>query len=227
MFFFEAPAMRCSFVIGLTLFATICLAKPISSAAGLELGGNGTMLLSDPSIGAFGLGAGFQGSAFFTIWRDNPYAGKFRVETLSLREESVQKTNTDYLLLGSSLKAMGQSWTLMSFGVEKMFQAQGQSFFWEALLGYAFGAGSTVTVTQSTPDSGLYDTNQTTASGFVLSGGIGIKRVFSPIVTGLMSVRTMFLLGAPYSSLPLANKSYFPVPILFNVGAEFPFDIAK
>jgi hypothetical protein len=206
----------------LVLFSTAHGA--LKSAAGVELGGNGAMLVTDPTIGAFGVGAGFQGSLFFKAWTEKPYIPKMRLETVSLKEEAVQKARTDYLLSGSSLKSATQPWTLLSFGVEKSFTKQGQNFFWETMLGYAFGGPATVTVTPSQPDGALTNTSQTTSSGFALSGGIGIKREFSKIVIGLMSVRTMFLFGPTYSTGALASKTYIPVPLLFNIGAEFPFD---
>jgi len=198
-------------------------AETIKSSAGLELGGNGSLLLSDPSTGAFGVGAGLQGSVFFTMWDDHPLSAKLRFERVSLREDSVQKTPADYLLPGYSLKTLGQNWTLISAGIEKNFVSQGQIFFWEALLGYAIGGGSTITLTPSSPDKSLNDTPQTTSSGFCVSGGIGIERIFSKTVTGIMTLRTLFVIAPTYSTLP--NHTLVPLPLLFNIGAQFPFEL--
>lgn len=195
----------------------------IPSAAGIELGGNGSLLFTDPTIGAFGLGAGLQGSVFLTMWTDHPISGKMRFESISMEQEAIQKSATGYIVPGTSLKSMTQSWNLISFGVQGGFTKQGQTFYWEGLLGYAIGAPSTVTVTQALPDTALMDTSQSTSSGFVLSGGVGIKRVFSPLITGLCSVRSMLLLAPTYSNSPLNNKTFIPLPIEFNVGVEMPF----
>lgn len=195
----------------------------INSSAGLDLGGNGSLLITDPGVGAFGLGAGLQGSAFFKMWNDRPIGGKFRLESVSLKQESIQKSGTDYLLPGTNLKSLSQTWTLLSVGPEGRFSSQGQSFFWEALVGYAFGGASTVTLSKSQPDQPLIDTSQTTSSGFVVSGGFGIKKEFSKTFSGFMSLRTMFLLAPTYSSQPLASKTFIPVPLLFSIGGEFPF----
>jgi hypothetical protein len=200
-------------------------ATTIKSAAGVDFGGNATFLFSDPSIQAFGVGAGYQGSIFATMWNDRPIGAKMRVDLLSLREEAVQKSKTDYIFTDSNLKSMTQNWTLVSFGAEGRFEGHGQILFWEALLGYALGSNnSNVSVTRNTTDQGVIDTSQSTSSGFALSGGVGIKRIFSPKITGLMSLRSMALIGPPYSSGALANKSYIPVPVMFSVGAEMPFE---
>lgn len=217
-------------MLGFILFflcAAVSQAAPVKSAAGLDFGGNGSLLFSDPSLQAFGAGAGLQGSLFFSAWNDRPIGGKMRIETVSMKEVALQKSATDYLVAGSSLKSMTQAWTLISFGAEGRFNTQGQSFFWEALLGYALGGPSKVTVTPAVPDQPLVDTDQTTTSGFALSGGIGIKRVFSPWITGLMSVRTLFLLSPTYNSSTLSSKTFIPVPLLFSIGAEVPFDLGN
>ncbi|MDZ4678508.1 MAG: hypothetical protein SGI74_13505 [Oligoflexia bacterium] len=218
------------FQIFISTVAAICIngvfasASPIKSAAGLDLGGNATFMFSDPSLQAFGVGAGYQGSLFLTMWNERPIGGKMRLETVSLREEAVQKIRTNYAYPDSHLKSMVQNWTLLSFGAEGRFQGHGQILFWEALLGYAFGGGANVTVSRSV-DQGITDTSQTTNSGFALSGGVGIKRTFTPKITGLMSLRSMLFMAAPYSSNGLANKSFIPLPFFFSVGAEMPFDL--
>jgi hypothetical protein len=202
-------------------------AKAIQSAAGLELGGNGTLLISDKSLGETGIGAGLQGSLYLKMWVDRPYVPKLRVETISMHEESVQKSASDYLVAGSSLKSMTQSWTLISAGVEKSFESQGQNFFWEALIGYAIGGSGTVTVTGGVPDQAPTDFNTTVSSGFALSGGIGLHHQFSKLVTGIMTVRTLLFLGAPYNSDPLASKAFIPLPLMFNIGVEMPFPVGN
>jgi hypothetical protein len=205
-------------------FQDVCHAEKTKSAAGLEIGGSGTALFSDPSLRAFGLGAGYQGSIFYSMWTDRPIGGKVRFETVSLNQTAIQKTSMDYLRSGSSLKSMSQQWTLFSAGAEGHFESQGQQFFWEAMLGYAFGGSGKVTVTQAIEDRPLIETDQSTSSAFALCGGIGIKRRFSQRVIGLMTLRSFILLSSPYSSEPMANKSFFLFPILFNVGVEFPFE---
>jgi hypothetical protein len=202
-------------------------AAPLKSAAGLELGGNGTLLLSDPTLQAFGVGAGFQGSAFFSIWKDRPIGAKLRIETLSLNEVAVQKSPTDYVQAGTSLKSMSQQWTAISIGAEGRFEGHGQIFFWEALLGYAMGAGSTVTVTTGAADQPVIDLPQTTRSGIAVSGGIGIKRIFTPLLSGIMSVRTFYVIGSPYTTEPLVHKAFIPLPLMFSVGAEYSFDFLR
>ncbi len=207
-----------------TLFKATVFAAPIKSAAGIDLGGNAAFLFSDRSIQAFGVGAGYQSSIFATLWNDRPIGGKIRIEYMSLREEAVQKTKTDYIYPDSNLKSMVQNWTLISFGAEGRFEGHGQILFWEAMLGYALGGTSGVDVSRTTTDQGMVNTSQTTRSGFAVSGGVGIKRVFTPKITGLMSLRSMLLMATPYSSGGLEQKSYIPMPFMFSVGAEMPFD---
>jgi hypothetical protein len=220
-FFQRCKASTWVFLISLALpFQAQAL---IPSTAGVELGGNGSLLITDPTIGAFGLGAGLQGSVFLTMWTNHPIVAKMRIESIAIQEEATQKSDTSYIQPGTDLKSATQSWDIISFGAQGNFPSQGQTFFWEALLGYAIGQPSIVSLTTSTPDSSLIDTNQTTSSGFVISGGVGIKRVFSPLITGLFSVRTMFLMAPTYAGSPLNNKTYIPLPLEFNVGVEIPF----
>src|SRR5579884_3424629 len=95
--------LRLAFATFIMFFVSVLAhGEPIKSSAGIELGGNGTLLLSDSSIGAFGVGAGLQGSVFYTMWDDRPIALKLRVEMLSMKEEAVQKSDTSYILPGSS-----------------------------------------------------------------------------------------------------------------------------
>lgn len=209
------------------LFSFSAHAEPLKSAAGLELGGNGTLMFSDPSLGVFGAGAGLQGSLFFTIWTDRPTAGKLRIETVKLQEVTLQKTSSDYILPSSYLKSFTQGWDMISLGAEGHFTAQFQSLFWEALLGYAIGKPSTVTVTYGVNDVNVVDTSHNSSSGLVISGGIGLQRVFSQKIIGIMSLRTMFFLGSIYNSTTLNNKAYIPFPLMFNVGVQVPFDLGK
>jgi hypothetical protein len=209
------------------LSAPWAFAAPVKSAAGLELGGNGTLLLSDPTLQAFGVGAGFQGSVFFSAWRDRPIGAKLRIETLSLNEVSVQKAPTEYVQAGTSLKSMTQKWTAFSVGAEGHFEGHGQIFFWEALIGYAMGAPSTVTVTTGAADQPVIDLPQTTRTGIAVSGGIGIKRVFTPLLSGVMSVRTFYLIGSAYTTEPFVHKAFIPLPLMFSVGAEYSFDFLR
>lgn len=210
-----------------SLLSSPAYGTPIKSTAGLELGGNGTLLFSDPTLQAFGIGAGFQGSLFWSLWNDRPIGLKLRIEKLSFNEVATQKAPTDYVQAGTSLKSMTQNWTAISVGAEGHFQGHGQIFFWEALLGYAMGAGSSVSVTTGLADQAVLDLPQTARSGLSLSGGVGIKRIFSPTITGIMSVRTFYLLGSPYSTDPLAHKAFIPFPVMFSVGAEYAFDFLK
>ena len=209
------------------LYCQMAQAVPMKSSAGIELGGNGTILASDPSLGTFGVGAGYQGSLFFTIWNDRPIGAKIRIERMSFTEEASQKTDTSYLLSGTNLKSMTQVWTFIGTGAEGHFESQGQVLFWEALLGYALGGPSTITVSSSLPDVPVRDTAKTTKSFFGLSSGVGIKREISARITGLMSLRTFFLFTAPYSSAGASNKSFIPIPMMFNIGISVPFDIGK
>jgi hypothetical protein len=196
----------------------------IPSAAGVELGGNGTFLFSDRSIQAFGLGAGYQGSVFYSMWNDRPIGAKLRIEMVEFREEAAQKSATDYLLANSSLKSMTQKWTLLGVGAEGRFKGQGQVLFWEALIGYALGADSPITVASAQPDLPPTSLSHTTRTAFFLSGGVGMKRVFNPKLTGLISLRTALFFQTPYSSSGLEEKSYFVFPVMFNVGIEVPFN---
>lgn len=201
--------------------------EPIKAAAGLELGGNGALMLSDPSLQAFGAGAGLQGSLFFSMWNEKPIGAKLRFETLQMQQTALQKTSSNYILANSYLKSFTQALDVISVGAEGRFTAQHQSFFWEALLGYGIGKPSTVTVTYGLNDINVVDTAQTTNSGFTISGGIGITRVFSQRITGVMSVRTLFLIGSIYNSAALNNKAFIPFPLMFNVGIQVPFDLGK
>jgi hypothetical protein len=195
----------------------------IPSTAGIELGGNGSLLISDPTLNVFGLGAGYQGSVFLTMWTDHPICAKMRLENISMNEESVQKSQTNYIIPSSTLQSMSQNWTILSFGAQGNFPSQGQTFYWEALLGYAFGGQGSADVQLTTPGTGVINTTQSTSSGFMISGGAGIKRVFSPKITGLFGVRTMLLLAPAYSGSPLSGKFFLPMPISFNIGVEIPF----
>ncbi len=202
--------------------------RGIASSAGIELGGNGALLISDPTVQAFGAGAGYQGSAFFTTWDDRKIGGKFRIETVSMRQEAAQKTNTSFLIPGSSLKSLKQSWTVLSLGAEGHFVAQSQTVFWEGMLGYGIGSTScNVGVTSGLPDQPITELSQSCSNGFIVSGGVGIKKLFGEHIVGIMSVRTMFLLGPIYNSTSLSSKTLIPFPIMFSVGAAVPFGLGN
>lgn len=202
-------------------------AEAIKSSAGVELGGNGSLMLSDPSLGAFGAGAGLQGSVFYSMWDERPIGAKLRFEILQMQQTALQKTASDYILTGSYLKSFTQSMSVISVGAEGRFKSQFQSFFWEALLGYAMGNPANVTVSYGVNDVNVVDTLQTTSSGFVISGGIGLSRQFSEKIIGVMSLRTLFLIGSIYNSTTLNNKAFIPLPLMFSLGVKIPFDIGK
>ncbi|MCC6277193.1 MAG: hypothetical protein IT289_04680 [Oligoflexia bacterium] len=207
------------------VISSVGFAKGISSVAGIELGGNGSFLFSDRSIQAFGVGAGYQFSAHYSMWTDRPVGAKLRVEVAQYRQEAAQKSATDYLLSGSSLKSMSQRWTLIGIGAEGHFEGHGQILFWEAMLGYAMGSDSPITVLPAAADQVPVDVTKTTRSGIVILGGVGIKRVFNPRLVGIMNLRTMLMPQTPYTSQDLVEKSFFIFPIMFNVGVEIPFDV--
>lgn len=210
-------------ILTLVLSVSISKAGTVESGAGFEFGGNGTTFLSDLSLKAYGMGAGYQMSVFGTFFTDKPITAKFRYETIRLREVALAKTDTSFLSPSTQLKSMTQPWSLFSIGIEGHFEAHGQNWFWETLIGYAFGSGGQVTLTPATADTALVDINQQTASRFFLSGGLGLRRKFSERVSGVMSVRTFGLIGSIYSSEELSKKTIILVPVLFNIGLEFPF----
>jgi len=119
----------------------------IPSTAGIELGGNGSLLVTDPTIGAFGLGAGLQGALFLTMWTNHPIAAKMRIETIAMGEEAIQKSATNYIQPGTNLKSATQSWDLISFGAQGNFPSQGQTFF----------LGSTSGLCHQTTEHGFID----------------------------------------------------------------------
>lgn len=211
-------------VLFLCIFLSQMSFAGIKAAVGLELGGNGTMMLSDPSVQIFAGGAGLQGSLHYSMWNERPIGGKLRFEVVGIQESALQKSNTSYILPGTSLKAMSQSWYLMSLGAEGRFTRHGQSVFWEGLLGYALARSGTMSVTSSTFDQAPIATVQDVSSALVLSGGAGIKRIFTDKITGIMSLRTFVLLAPVYASSALSSKTLVPIPVMFNVGVEMPFE---
>ncbi len=204
-----------------TLFCSEGLyADPIGAQGGVELGGNGTMFTGTGNQG-FGMGAGYQGSAFFSLWTNRPLAGKLRFETIHMSEVALTPSSTDEIEPGTKLKSMTQNWNVISAGVEGRFESQGQKWYWEALLGYAMGKDGQVSVSYGEADRPSKETAQTTRSTFALSGGVGFMKNLHPKVIGLMTMRTMFLLGQPYSSL---DKAYLLFPLIFNIGIAVPFN---
>ena len=90
-------------------------------------------------------------------------------------------------------------------------------------MGYGMGQPATISVTTAQPDVNPIDIAVSTSSGLFLTGGVGVRKSFGPRVTGLMTVRTAMIMGTPYSNTALMNRDFIPLPILFNMGAEFPF----
>lgn len=195
----------------------------IPASIGAEFGGNGTTVVSDMSLKAFGMGAGYQASIFGTFFSQSPISGKFRYESIRLREIALSKAETSFFKENTQLKSLSQNWNLLSLGLEGHFETHGQNWFWETMLGYSFGLVGQVTVTQATADQPLYDFDQLNASRFFLGGGFGIRKSVSKRLIGLMSFRTFFLGGSIYQTDILENKTLVLVPVLFNIGIEWPF----
>lgn len=193
--------------------------EPLGAMAGVELGGNGTLLTGSPPQ-AFGMGIGYQGSAFFSLWTNRFLTGKIRYELIRMSEVALSSNATDEIQAGTKLRSAVQNYRVLSVGVEKTFEAHAQKWFWEAMLSYAMGADGQVTVAASQADQAPVETSQSTRSNLALSGGVGLIKPMGKSVVGLMTVRTMFMLGRPYNDL---DKYYLLFPLIFNVGVAVPF----
>jgi hypothetical protein len=220
----KASLLRAAIFTALGLWGLAAWTGDFKSRAGLELGGNGTFLFSDASVGTFGAGAGYQYSLTYGAWVDRPISGKVRIESLSLRENIDQKTSSEYVSPATFLKTMTQNWTVISAGAEGGFGAQGQTFFWEALLGYAIGGTGTVSVTNANQPSTVSDYSQHNSSFLALSGGLGLRKGFTKAISGVMTLRSFFLFRSPYDTTELNNRGFIPFPLMFNLGAEYAFD---
>lgn len=212
-------------VFGMGIYAlTICIIFSLASdvmasvkgSGGLDFGGNASLL----SGGAWGMGAGLQYSVFGSLWTDKPMGGKFRIESISSNQEAIGKSSTEDLVSGTYLKSTSQKWTTLSVGVQGNFIRQGQSFFWEALVGYASAGSGQRVLTQAQVDTSFIENNDAPNSGFILSGGIGMQKSFAKYISGVLSLRTMILTTKTYGD----GKAYYVLPAILSFGVVAPFE---
>lgn len=189
---------------------------------GVELGAVPSFLFSDISNQAFGLGLGYQLGVNFTYMNDRPIVPKVRIEHIYMRQEALNRADMSYLIKDSYFKAMVQEYTIIMGGAEFREEGRGYAFFYEANLGYALGVSGSVETVPKQGQAAVNGKKVPLRSGFVLGGGLGLRRKLSDMITGVASARTMFMLGSTYLG-DLNNRSFIPLPFVLSVSAEFNF----
>jgi hypothetical protein len=94
----------------------------------------------------------------------------------------------------------------------------------EALIGYAVaGTGKVAVQSTTTNVKTPTDILVPLKSGFFLSAGAGFKKQFKDKLFFVGSVRTVVIFGSLYGGTDFADRFYYNIPFLFNLGLEYAF----
>ncbi len=181
------------------------------SQLGIEMGLSGSLLVSDMSQDATGMGIGNQFSIYFTQkFGKTPI--KFRVENVEFKSNVF--TNADQLQ-----RTISQEW----WKIGAFYVVEKTDWYWEIGGGYSIGQDSLVQVEVETSDRVFVeDTYVSTRSFLFFGAGAGYRKNLKKNFKFLASLHTRFLLNSAYTG-ELEGDSFVPIPFMLSLGAEVDF----
>lgn len=186
-----------------------------------ELGFSANLLLSDLSNQVSGLGIGNQYSLGVNFNTEAKRGFKSLLQFVKAKENNFRDSKVDSS--GSTYyRSFEQEWSMLGLGVETRNSNRLVNWYWDALLGYAFGQNSRIQTQDEGVDSPLVNLEEQTRSFFYLSLGAGVRKALTKKWTLSGNFRTYALLGSVYGD-SLKSKTLILLPMMANIGMEYQF----
>jgi hypothetical protein len=186
-----------------------------------EFGFSANLLLSDLSNQVSGLGIGNQYSLGVNFNTEAKRGFKSLLQFVKAKENNFRESKVD--TSGSTYyRSFEQEWSMIGFGVETRNSNRLVNWYWDALLGYAFGQKSRIQTQDEGIDASLVNSEEPTRSFFYLSLGAGVRKALNKKWTLAGNFRSYALLGSIYGD-SLKSKTLILVPMMANIGLEYQF----
>ena len=184
-----------------------------------DFGFSANMLLSDFSTPVLGLGLGNQTSLVMNFNRTGKKGLKLIFQSVAAKENNFRKTEVDNTYFYRSFE---QKWNMIGAGIETRQSNRLVNWYWDWILGYAFGKKSRIQIQAEGIDQPIVNGEEPARSFLYASAGGGIRKKLNKKWYLNGSFRTYAILGTLYGD-SLKSKSFVLLPLMANFGVEYNF----
>ncbi|MFK8138417.1 MAG: hypothetical protein AB8E15_08660 [Bdellovibrionales bacterium] len=185
-----------------------------------DFGFSSNVLLSDESFANNGIGIGHQFSTGMAFNLDEDIGFKLRIQSAKHRQEAF--TNRNVVGSNQNYRAFEQEWDLLGFGLEFRRSNRLIDWYWESLLGYAFGKKSRIVTQENDVSAGFINNEELTRSFFYLGLGAGIRYTLKKKWNLILNLNSNYILGSVYGD-ELQSTTIILIPLMASGGLEYRF----
>lgn len=185
----------------------------------VDFGFSANMLLSDLSTPVIGLGLGNQTSVVMNFNRYGEKGLKLIFQGAKAKENNFRKSEVDNT---NFYRSFEQEWNFLGAGIETRKSNRLVNWYWDWILGYAFGKKSRIQTQAAGIDQPIVNGEEASRSFLYLSAGGGIRKKLAKKWYLNSSFRTYAILGSIYGD-QLKSKSFVLLPLMANFGVEYSF----